>query len=181
MSKNFDETVCLQSEIRRQWIREVRGERLQGIVEGASSAPCLASSSAKSFLGQMRVLGTTWLMSPYRTGERRQFLPEHRSSPRQNEKEQSHLSKVPDYGWGGKRVKMGKSHTLARESGIRARAWSEKGGLHGEPKQIPRRKGRAQKMSLPRRSKRKHEQVNGRRSSPGRSAESWFHSKSGQT
>ena len=104
-----------------------------------------------------------------------------RSRLGQNEKEQSRPSRIPDYGWGGKRVKMGKSHTLARESGIRARAWSEKGGLHGEPKQISRRKGRARKMSLPRRSKRKHEQVNGRRSSPGRSAESWFHSKSGQT
>ena len=27
MSKNFDETVRLQSEIRREWIRQVRGER----------------------------------------------------------------------------------------------------------------------------------------------------------
>ena len=31
LSKNFDETVRLQSEIRREWIREVRGERLQEI------------------------------------------------------------------------------------------------------------------------------------------------------
>ena len=38
MSKNLEETVPvrLQSEIRREWIRE---ERLQGIAEGASSAP----------------------------------------------------------------------------------------------------------------------------------------------
>ena len=34
MSKNFDETVRLQSEIRR----EVRGERPQGNAEAASSA-----------------------------------------------------------------------------------------------------------------------------------------------
>ena len=50
--KEFDETVRLQSEIRREWIREVRGERLQGIAESASSAPCLASSSAASFPGR---------------------------------------------------------------------------------------------------------------------------------
>ena len=52
MSKYFDETVRLQSEIRREWIREVRGERLQGIAEGASSVPRLASSSAASFPGR---------------------------------------------------------------------------------------------------------------------------------
>ena len=46
MSKNLDETVCLLSEIRREWIREIREERLQGIAEGASSTPHLASSSA---------------------------------------------------------------------------------------------------------------------------------------
>ena len=68
-----------------------------------------------------------------------------------------------------------------RERGIRARAWSGKSGLPREGRQIPRRKELASKKSLPRRSKRKHERVSGRKSSPGRSAESWFHSKSGQT
>ena len=58
MSKNFDETVRLPSEIRREWIREVRGERLQGIAEGASSAPRLASSSAASFPGRNECPGT---------------------------------------------------------------------------------------------------------------------------
>ena len=58
MSKNFDETVHLQSEIRQEWIREVRGERLQGIVEGASSAPRLASSSAVSFPSRNECPGT---------------------------------------------------------------------------------------------------------------------------
>ena len=58
MSKNLDETVCLQSEIRQEWIREIRGERLQGVAEGASSAPCLASSSAVSFPGRNECLGT---------------------------------------------------------------------------------------------------------------------------
>ena len=52
MSKNFDETVRLQSEKRQEWTREIRGERLQGIVEGASSAPRLASSSAASIPGR---------------------------------------------------------------------------------------------------------------------------------
>ena len=67
-----------------------------------------------------------------------------------------------------------------REREIRARAWSGKGGLHRERGQIPRRTGRASKESLPRASRRKHERVSGRKSSPERSAESWFHSKSGQ-
>ena len=52
VSKNFDETVCLPSEKRQEWIREIRGERLQGIAEGASIAPHLASSSAASFPGR---------------------------------------------------------------------------------------------------------------------------------
>ena len=58
MSKNFDETVHLQSEIRREWIREIRKERLQGIAEGASSAPRLASSPAASFPGRNECPGT---------------------------------------------------------------------------------------------------------------------------
>ena len=81
----------------------------------------------------------------------------------------------------GMRVKMGESRTLARKRGIRARAWSGKGGLHRERGKIPRRKGRASNKNLPRTTRRKHERVSERKSSPGRSAESWFHSKSGQT
>ena len=81
----------------------------------------------------------------------------------------------------GERVKVGESRTLARERGIRARAWSGKGGLHREKRQIPSRKVRASKKSLPRRGRRKHERVNGRKSTPGRSAESWFQFKTGQT
>ena len=49
MSKNSDETVCLKSEKKDEWIR---GERLQGIAEGTSSAPRLASSSAESLHGR---------------------------------------------------------------------------------------------------------------------------------
>ena len=58
MSKNLDETVRLQSEKRREWIREIRGERLQGIAEGASSTSSLASSSASSFPGRNECPGT---------------------------------------------------------------------------------------------------------------------------
>ena len=57
MSKYFDETVRLQSEIRREWIPEIR-ERLQEIAEGAGSAPRLASSSAVSFPGRNESPGT---------------------------------------------------------------------------------------------------------------------------
>ena len=58
MSKNFDKTVRLQSEKRQEWIREIRRERLQEIAEGTSSAPCLASSLAASFLGRNKYAGT---------------------------------------------------------------------------------------------------------------------------
>ena len=56
-----------------------------------------------------------------------------------------------------------------------------KGRLNGERRQIPERSGREGKKSLPRTSRREHERVNGRKGSPGRSAESLFHSESGQT
>ena len=58
MSKNLNETVCLQSEKREEWIRKIREERLQGISEGASSAPRLASSSAQSLPGRNKCPGT---------------------------------------------------------------------------------------------------------------------------
>ena len=58
MSKYLEETVRLQSEKRREWIREIRRERLQGIAEGASSAPRLASSSAVLFPGRNECPGT---------------------------------------------------------------------------------------------------------------------------
>ena len=49
------EPVC-QNALKRQ--SEIRRERLQGIVEGASSAPRLASSSAASFPGRNKCSGT---------------------------------------------------------------------------------------------------------------------------
>ena len=43
---------------------------------------------------------------------------------------------------------MSKNCTLARKKGIRAGAWRGNGGLHGEGRQIPRRRERASKESL---------------------------------
>ena len=77
---------------------------------------------------------------------------------------------------GGRELHLGES-----EGRIRARAWRGKGELDREGRQMPRGTERASKKSLPRTSRRKHEQVSGCKSSPGRSADSWFHSKSGQT
>ena len=39
VSKNFDETVRFQSEKRQEWIRKIRGKRLQRIVEDTSNTP----------------------------------------------------------------------------------------------------------------------------------------------
>ena len=76
---------------------------------------------------------------------------------------------------------MSESRTLARERGIIAEALRGKSGLHSEGRKVPRRRGRAGRKNLPRKSRRKQERVSGPESSRGRSAKSWFHSKSGQT
>ena len=76
----------------------------------------------------------------------------------------------------GEKVKVGESRTLASERGIRARVWSGKGGLHSERSRFQGGKGGQARRATPRRCRRKHKRVSGRKSSPGRSAESWFHS-----
>ena len=58
MSKNLDETVRIKSEKREEWIQQLKGERLQEITEGTSSAPRLASSSAASFPRRYECPGT---------------------------------------------------------------------------------------------------------------------------
>ena len=63
----------------------------------------------------------------------------------------------------GERVKVSESRTLARVREIRAGVCRGKGGLHSEGKQIPRRKGRASKKSLPRRCRRRYKRVSGRK------------------
>ena len=102
----------------------------------------------------------------------------HKSRLCQKKKEQSRLCKAPDR-------KVGKSQG-EREPHLGERGEGDQSGSMGrkvwtpQRRQVPRRKGRARKESLPGGSRRKHEQVNGSKSSPGRSAESWLHSKSGQ-
>ena len=75
------------------------------------------------------------------------------------------------------RVKMSESRTLTREREIRARAWREEGGLHSEKRQVSRRERKGCKENL-NRSKRKHKRVSWRKSTPGGSRESLFHSPS---
>ena len=94
--------------------------------------------------------------------------------PCQKEKEQSRLSRVPDREGG--ESQDGQELHLGESEGVRARAWRGKGGLHREGRQIRSRTGRTSNKSLPRTSRRKHERVSGCKSSPGQSAESWFHS-----
>ena len=79
------------------------------------------------------------------------------------------------------RVKVSESRTMARKREIRAGVWRGKSGLHREERGILSRRGTASKKSLPSSSRRKNERVSGRKSSPGRSAVSWFHYKFGQT
>ena len=64
---------------------------------------------------------------------------------------------------------------------IRARVQKGEGELHSKRRGVSGRKGRESKKSLDRGSRRKRKRLSGRKDSSGRSAESWFHSKSGQT
>ena len=97
----------------------------------------------------------------------------------QKEKEQSHLSKSPDH---EVRESQGERQPhFGERKGDQSGSTERKGGIHSEGRQVPRRRGRAGKKSLPKRSRRKDERVSGRKSSPGRSAVSWFYSKPGQT
>ena len=57
VSKNLDETVCLQSEKRQEWMREMRGERLQEIAEDASSAPVWPAHQPRRSTGETSVRG----------------------------------------------------------------------------------------------------------------------------
>ena len=95
----------------------------------------------------------------------REQLANTPSSPRQKKKKQSRLSRAPNR-------EVGESQG-EREPHVGEREGDQSGSME--------RRGRARKKSLPRRSRRQNEWVSGRKSFPGRSAESWFHSKSGQT
>ena len=140
------------------------------------------AKSVQNGAGFSRKTGTSWACRKGKSGlsatERAVSWQVGRSRPCQRKRNRA---VCPEYQiMRGVRVKTGESRTLARKRGIRTRAWSGKGGLHHEREQISRRKGRASNKSLPRTSRRRHERVSGRKSSPGRSAECWFHSKSGQ-
>ena len=96
----------------------------------------------------------------------REQLAERRSRLSQKEKEQSRRPTAPDHEGEGS---QGERELDLGDRRIRVRARRGKGGLHSDRGQIPRR-GRANKKSLPRTSRTKHERVSGRQSSPGRSA-----------
>ena len=57
MSKNLDETVCLQSEKIQESTKEIK-DKLKGIAEGASHAPHPTNLSAVSFPGRNECPGT---------------------------------------------------------------------------------------------------------------------------
>ena len=75
VSKNFDETVRLQSEKRQEWIREIRGERgHKGLQRAKVALPDWPAHQPCRSPGE-RVSGDP--LQPDRTGrERRQFLPD---------------------------------------------------------------------------------------------------------
>ena len=81
----------------------------------------------------------------------------------QKEKEQSHLSISPEHKVG---ESQGEQELHLGKRGIRAGAWGGKEGFYHKGRQVPRKKERVSKENLPRRSKRKYDQVGGCKSSP---------------
>ena len=57
VSKNFDETVHLQSKKRQEWIREIRGERQQGIAQGVRVLPVWPAHQPRRSPREMSVQG----------------------------------------------------------------------------------------------------------------------------
>ena len=56
MSKNFDETVRLQSEKRQEWMREIK-RRLQGIERAREALPVWPAHQPRRFLREKSVRG----------------------------------------------------------------------------------------------------------------------------
>ena len=73
-------------------------------------------------------------------------------------------------------VKVGESCTLARKRSEQEHEEERMESTVKEGRFQRGKQGHANKESLSSRSGRKHERVSGRKSSPGQSAESWFHS-----
>ena len=57
VSKNFDETVRLQSEKRQEWIREVRGENYKGLKRAQVALPVWPAYQPRHFPGETSVRG----------------------------------------------------------------------------------------------------------------------------
>ena len=58
MSKNFDETVRLQSEKRQEWIREIRGERsYKGLQRAQVALPVWPARQSRRSSGETGVRG----------------------------------------------------------------------------------------------------------------------------
>ena len=133
---------------------------------------------AQASAGKLEHTGPTEKVRVASVSQREQLasMPE---PPLPKEKQQSRLSWVSDHE--GEESQGDQEPHLGEREGIKPGAWRGNSRLHDEGRQIPRRKGRESKMSFPRRSRRKHEWMSRRKSSPGRSAESWFHPKFGQT
>ena len=76
MTKNLDEAVSFQSE-KKEWTREVRGERLQGITDGRTSAPVWPAHQSRRISKEISVWAFGDPLIPDSKGEeRRQFLPD---------------------------------------------------------------------------------------------------------
>ena len=58
MSKNFDETVRLQSEKTEEWILEIRGESYKGLQRAQVALPVWPARQSRRSPGEMSVRGT---------------------------------------------------------------------------------------------------------------------------
>ena len=76
---------------------------------------------------------------------------------------------------------MSENRTVATKRAIGVGAWGGNGGLHSKERQASTRIGRASKDNPPKRSRKKHKRVSGRKSFLGGSTESRFHTKFGPT
>ena len=54
-SKNLDETVRLQSERKEEWIREIRGKRLQGIKIAGIARPVSPAHQQRNSPGETSI------------------------------------------------------------------------------------------------------------------------------
>ena len=84
MTKYFDEKVGLQSEKRREWLRKVREERLQGLQRAQKALPVWPAHQQRRSSGETSVRGP--IVANKTGGARRQFVIDLPQSLRQKEK-----------------------------------------------------------------------------------------------